>query len=265
MTIANDFDASAADAVPLPRLVPFEAPWAWLAAGWRDLCQMPALSLGYGAAFMAAAALLAISLASADLQAVFPVLVGGFLLIGPLAAVGLYEASRRLTHGEPIRPSHMIRAGTAARGQLLFFGAMLMFAYLVWLRLAFLLLALFLGSTALPPLSEFMHLLLFTPAGLGLLFTGSLTGGAIAAVIFAISAVSVPLLLDRRTDAITATRASLSAIAKNPKPMALWAALIAALMTAGFATLLVGLIVVFPLIGHATWHAYEDIYTARGC
>jgi uncharacterized membrane protein len=260
MTIANDFDASEADAIPSPRLVPFEAPWAWLASGWRDLWDVPALSLGYGAAFALAAAALAASLTARDLQAIFPVLAGGFLIVGPLAAVGLYEASRRLAVGENILPADMFRAGKLARGQLLYFGAMLLFAYLLWVRIALLLLALFLGATTLPPPSEFIQLLLFTPAGLGLLIVGSMVGGGIAAVIFAVSAVSVPMLLVRRTDVVTAARASIAAITKNPKPMALWAALVVALMAAGFATLLVGLVVVFPLIGHATWHAYADIY-----
>jgi uncharacterized membrane protein len=260
MTIASEPGLSAAGAIPPPRLIPFEAPWAWLAAGWRDLCDMPVLSLGYGAAFAIAALMLVASLAAGDLQVLFPVLAGGLLIVGPLSAVGLYEASRRHAAGEPIHPRAIIRAGTAARGQLLFFGALLMLAYLLWVRIAFLLLALFLGTTALPPPSEFVQLLLFTPAGLGLLVVGSMIGGAIAAAIFAVSAVSVPLLLAQPTDAITAARASIAAILKNPKPMALWAALIAALMAIGFATLLVGLVVVFPLIGHATWHAYEDIY-----
>ncbi len=263
MTIAGDTPMIATDTIPPPRMVPFDAPWAWLAAGWRDLWRMPVLSLGYGATFAVAAAVLAASLITRDLQALFPVLAGGFLIVGPLAAVGLYEASRRLASNQTTRPADLLRAGKTARGQLLFFGAILMFTYLLWLRLAFLLLALFLGTTTLPPPSELMQLLLFTPAGLGLLIVGSLTGGVIAAIVFAVSAVSVPLLLAHRSDAVTAARASVAAIQKNPKPMALWAVLIAGLMAAGFATCLVGLIVVFPLIGHATWHAYEDIFALR--
>ncbi len=260
MTIANDLNVSEARMIPTPRLIPFDAPWAWLASGWRDMCHTPALSLGYGAAFALAAAALAASLFARDLQAIFPVLAGGFLIVGPLAAVGLYEASRRLAVGETVRIVDMLSASKGARGQLLYFGAMLLFAYLLWVRIALLLLALFLGATTLPPPAEFMQLLLFTPAGLGLLIVGSIVGGAIAAVIFAVSAVSVPMLLVRRTDVVTAARASIAAIVQNPKPMALWAALVVALMAAGFATLLAGLVVVFPLIGHATWHAYADIY-----
>ncbi len=263
MTIANDIVANQPESIPPPRLVPFDAPWAWLAAGWRDLWHMPILSLSYGFAFTLIAAVLAASLAARDLQALFPALAGGFLIVGPLAAVGLYEASRRLASGEPIRTVDVILAGTATRKQLLLFGAMLMFAYLLWLRIAFLLLALFLGTSALPPVSEFMHVLLFTQAGLGLLVTGSIVGGIIAAIIFAISVVSVPMLLARRTDAVSAVRASFAATLKNLQPMALWAVVIVALMLVGFTTFLVGLIVIFPLIGHATWHAYEDIYAPR--
>ncbi len=263
MTIARATGTIATDAIPQPRLIPFEAPWSWLAAGWRDLWRIPVLSLGYGSAFAIAAAVLAATLAARDLQALFPVLAGGFLIVGPLAAVGLYEASRCLASGEPIHPMGIVRASLAARGQLMFFGALLMLAYLLWVRIAFLLLALFLGTTTLPPPVQFMPLLLFTPAGLGLLSVGSIIGGGIAALIFAVSAVSVPLLVAHRTDAITAARASLAAVASNPKPMALWAALIAALMAVGFATLLIGLVFAFPLIAHATWHAYEDIYAAQ--
>jgi uncharacterized membrane protein len=101
--------------------------------------------------------------------------------------------------------------------------------------------------------------LLFTPHGLGLLVAGTVVGSILAAGVFAISVISVPLLMTRRTDAITAIRASLVAVAMNPKPLALWAALIAGFMALGIATLYAGLVVAFPLIGHATWHAYRDL------
>jgi len=87
-----------------------------------------------------------------------------------------------------------------------------------------------------------------------------MVGGLIASIVFATTAVAVPLLMDLEVDAVTAAKASIAAVVHNPKPMALWAALIVCLMAAGFASLLIGLVVVFPLIGHATWHAYMDIY-----
>ena len=249
-----------ADAIPPPRRIPFDAPWMWLAAGWRDLWRTPALSLCYGALFALAAALILFGLARQQAHALFLALAGGFLLIGPLAAVGLYEASRRLTTGLTVTLMDMLRAGQRAQTQLLFFGAILTFAFLVWMRIAMLLLALFLGSATVPPPAEFMQALLFTSSGLGLLVTGTFCGGLIAAVIYAGSVVAVPILLAYRTDPVTAARASVAAVLANPRPMVLWSVLIAAMMAAGFASLLIGLVVAFPLIGHASWHAFQDLY-----
>jgi uncharacterized membrane protein len=251
------------DGLPPPRRVPFEAPWTWLATGWRDVWTMPHVSIVYGAFFTLAAALLAIGLWVVGAPSLFLALAGGFLLIGPFVAVGLYEASRRLAAGQVPNLGEVVVAGLGARGELAFFGAVLLFAFFVWLQLAFLLLMLFLGTSEVPRASTFMHTLLFTPQGLGLLVVGSLIGGIIAAMIFAISAVAVPMLLEKKIDAVTAARASVAAAVHNPKPMALWAALIVVIMAAGFATLLVGLAISFPLIGHATWHAYADIYGSR--
>jgi uncharacterized membrane protein len=152
-----------------------------------------------------------------------------------------------------------LRAGLHAPGQLGFFGAILAFVYFVWVQVAFLLFMLFLGSKPLPPASEFLPTLLFTPHGLGLLVAGTMVGGALAFLVFAISAVSVPLLMTRPVDAVSAIGVSLAAVVANPKPMALWAALVAGFMALGIATLFVGLAIAFPLIGHATWHAFRDL------
>lgn len=252
------------DPVPVPRRVPFDAPWNWLAAGWRDMWSAPATSLAYGAAFTLATAVLVAGLASLQALSAFLALAGGFLLLGPFLAVGLYEVSRCLARERRVRLGDILWAWRGARGQLGFFGAMLLFAYLAWLQIAFLLLMLFLGSTGLPPPSAFMHELLFTPHGLGLLIVGTAVGGLLAALVFAVSAFAVPMLLVREVDVLTAARASLVGVALNPKPMALWAGLIAVIMAAGLAALLAGLVLAFPLIGHATWHAYEEIYGDQG-
>jgi len=239
--------------------VPFDAPWNWLAAGWRDVWAAPRISLAYGVLFALLSVGLMLGLLVTGLPALMLVLAGGFLLVGPVAAVGLYEASRRLEAGRSVDFGEVIRAGLNAPGQLGFFGAILAFLYFVWLQLAFLLFMLFLGSRGLPPPSEFLPTLLFTLNGLGLLVVGAVVGAVVATVAFAISVISVPLLLTRRADAVTAIAASLTAVVLNPKPMALWAALIAGFMVLGIATLSVGLIFAFPLIGHATWHAYREL------
>lgn len=248
------------DGVPPPRIVPFDAPWVWLSAGWRDMWQTPALSLIYGAAFAVAAAAMAAGLSWLSLAPAFPVLAGGFLLIGPLVAVGLYEISRCNALGQSVSLGSVVQAGLAARGQLSFFGAALLLIYFFWMQIAALLFMLFLGSSSLPPPSEFMRTLLFTPQGLGLLVAGSVVGAVLATVVFAISCVGVPMLYVRSVDVMTAARASIAAVAANPQAMLLWAGLIVVMMGAGFATLLIGLVLAFPLIGHATWHAYEAIY-----
>ncbi len=261
MAQASSRDA-AARAV-LVRRVPFDAPWAWLAAGWRDMWTVPQVSLAYGAVFACVSAGLTAGLMVSGLESLVLALGGGFLLIGPIAAVGLYDTSRRLAGGEPVTLGDVSRSILSAPGQLGFFGAILAFAYFVWLELASLLFMLFLGSKPLPPASEFVPTLLFTPAGLGLLVVGTIVGAAIAALVFAISAVSVPLLTVRRIDAVTAMQTSLAAVRLNPQPMALWAGLIAGFMALGLATVFVGLVIVFPLIGHATWHAFRDLVRAE--
>jgi uncharacterized membrane protein len=257
--IARRASAAPAGGVRVRR-VPFDAPWIWLAAGWRDLWTVPHISLTYGALFAVLAAALVLGLTVGGLEALILALGGGFLLIGPVAAVGLYETSRRLQDGQPITLAAVLKSALAAPGQLGFFGAILAFSYFVWLQLALLLFMLFFGGgKPWPPASDFLPTLLFTPHGLGLLVTGTIVGGLLAALVFAISVVSVPLLMTRRMDAVSAISASLAAVVLNPKPMALWAGLIAAFMALGLATLFAGLIIAFPLVGHATWHAFRDV------
>ena len=250
----------ATDQPPVPRRVPIDAPWMWLAAGWRDMWCVPFISLGYGALFALGAALLSGLLLRFQALSLLLPLAGGFLLIGPFLAVGLYAASRQLSSGANVRLAAVAWSWTAARGQLGFFGVALLIVYFGWLQAAFLLLMLFLGGAGLPPPDQFMHTLLFTPRGLGLLVVGTIVGSLLATLVFAISAFAVPMLLARSLDAVTAARASVAAVALNPKPMALWAGLIAVIMAAGFACLLIGLVIAFPLIGHASWHAYVDVF-----
>ncbi|MFM9940121.1 MAG: DUF2189 domain-containing protein [Hyphomicrobiaceae bacterium] len=252
-----------ADVIPAPRIVAFDAPWAWLGAGWQDLWANPRLSLTYGAVFAAIAAGLTFGLFAIDALPLFLALCGGFLLLGPLFAVGLYEASRRRERGDHPTLREVAMAPLFARGQLAFAGALLLVIFFLWLRAAFLLLMLFLGGSGIPPPSEFTRLLLFTPHGLGLLVVGTAVGAILAAFVFATTALSIPMLASRRVDVFTAAVASVRAVLLNLKPMALWAALIVVIMAAGFATVLAGLVIAFPLIGHATWHAYADVFAPR--
>jgi uncharacterized membrane protein len=239
--------------------VPLDAPWVWLAAGWRDLWSVPRISLLYGAVFAAVAVCLTTGLMLAGYESLMLALAGGFLLVGPVAAIGLYETSRRLETLQPLDPASILLAGLRAPGQLGFFGAILAFLFVLWVQIAFLIFMLFMGGQALPSADQFVPTLLFTPRGLGLLVTGTLVGAVLAFLVFGISVITPPLLMTRQIDAVSAIRASLMAVALNPKPMLLWASLIAGFMALGIATLSIGLIVIFPLIGHATWHAFRDL------
>jgi uncharacterized membrane protein len=241
------------------RRIPFDAPWYWLAAGWRDLWTAPLISIGYGVLFALIGLGLTVGLTEVGWQALMLPLAGGFLLVGPLVAVGLYEVSRRLERGETVGIQDVVTAMRNAPGQVRFFGVVLGFAFFVWGNLAFTLLMSFLGTTGVPPLSEVVPTLLFTPKGLGLLVVGTAVGGILASIVYAISAISVPLLMTREVDVVTAMLASLEAVLENPLPMALWGALIAGFILLGILTAFVGFVVAFPLIGHATWHAFRAL------
>jgi uncharacterized membrane protein len=241
------------------RKVPFDAPYSWLAAGWRDMWRVPRVSLAYGVLFALLGLLLAVGLTQVGLLSLILVLAAGFILVGPMLAAGLYETSRRLEKGEPVSLASTLRAGFFGGGQLAYMGLFLMLIYLAWVEIALLLFMLFLGPEPMPPPEAFVPTLLLTPRGLGLLIVGTGVGMALAATVFAVSAVAVPLLMIERIDVVTAALTSIAACRKNPKAMALWAALIAGAMLLGFVTLFFGLVIMFPLIGHATWHAFRNL------
>lgn len=246
------------------RRVPLDAPWDWLARGWRDLCALPLMSLSYGAFFCLAAWIIFLVLSRLDAVSLIPVLAGGFVLVAPLLAAGLYEMSRLREKGEQIRVREVFNACVPAIGRLGFFGVLLFFAYFLWVELAFVLLSLFLGGAGAPDPSEFVQAVLFTNAGVGLLFTGTFTGALLAAMVFSISSVAVPLLLVKDVDAVTAMATSVRAASLNTGTMLLWATLIAGYMVLGLATLFVGLVAIFPLLGHATWHAFRALVKIDG-
>jgi uncharacterized membrane protein len=249
-----------------------DEPWRWLEKGWADLWHRPALSLGYGLVFTLCGLGILMVLFQFHALALAPVLIGAFALIGPLLAVGLYEKSRRIEREEPLSAGAIMLVRTPAPLQLAYLGGLLMLVVLVWFELAAVLFALFFSESGLPPLvsarglpplQEWTNTLFYTPSGLTFLAIGSVVGGAIAATVFALTAVSVPALMHRRTDFVSAILVSLQAVRDNPWPMLLWAWLILIIIGFGLVTLTVGLIFTFPLIGHATWHAYRAIVVDR--
>jgi uncharacterized membrane protein len=244
--------------LPTIRRIDGEQPWLWLAAGWRDLCRHPAISLSYGAAFTLASYALTAALVYFDLLVLLLPLAAGVVFVGPMLAVGLYEMSRRIETGAPIRAHDVVFVATRSPTQIAFIGLILVFFMLAWVRLATLLFALFFGPVT-PPLDQLLNTLLFSLQGLSFLAVGGAVGGVLALLAFAISAISIPRLMAQDTDAITAIATSVAAVSRNFWPMLLWGWLIAMLTAIGVVTFYFGLILTFPLIGHATWHAYRSL------
>jgi uncharacterized membrane protein len=244
--------------------IDLEAPWRWLAKGLADLAAMPQISLAYGAVFALAAVGLWLGLGTLGWQSLMLALAGGFLLVGPVMAVGLYEASRQRAEGGKPGLAEVVFSGFRSIDQLSLLGLALGLVFMIWVQLAFLLFMLFFGDQPFPPIDQFVPRLLFTWQGVTLLVVGSIAGACLAAIVFSISVISAPMLIDRPVGATSAIFASLNATTLNIKPMALWAVLIAVFMAVGIATLCIGLVVIFPLIGHASWHAYREIVDVPG-
>ena len=245
------------------RKIPLDRPWTWLANGFSDLRRAPLVSLGYGILFAAAGYLLIGSLWALGWIYLTLPLAAGFLIVGPLFAVGLYEISRRLRTGEPIGFGETLSAWQRNGGQIGLMGVALLLIMFAWLRLAAMIFMLFFGLEP-PSLETLLQQTVLSPDALPFLITGTIVGAVLALVTFAISVISIPLLLDRpEANVVTAITTSVDAVKTNPAPMLFWAALIVLFVGAGLATLLLGLIVTLPLIGHASWHAYHDL-TGQG-
>ncbi|MCX8507450.1 MAG: DUF2189 domain-containing protein [Rhodobacteraceae bacterium] len=228
----------------------------WLAAGWADLRAHPAQSLTYGLAVFALSALVILGLIWVGLPwLIFPAL-SGFLVVGPLLAIGLYEKSRRRHSHARATLAQMLLVRPASGGQLVFSGLLSCLLVMLWLRAADLLYALFFGMLPFPGFDHILAQLLTTPRGLALILTGSAVGGLFAAFAMAISLFSIPMLLERRVDALTALGTSFAITTQNLRAVLPWGVIVTIGFVLSAATGLLGLIVIFPLLGHGTWHAW---------
>lgn len=230
----------------------------WLAAGWRDFRKTPGISLTYGGAFVLISFGLVYGLIAAGLGSLVLPLAGGFVMLGPILVVGLYDVSRRLEKNQEPRLNDVFNSFGDSAGQLAAMGVALLIAYLVWVEVALFLFMLFFSLTP-PPLDRFLEDVVFSMNGAPLLIVGSLVGAVFGSVVFSISAISVPLIYDRPIDVITAISSSLLAVRQNWRLMFGWAAMIVLVIACGLLTFLVGLAVALPVLAYATWHAYRDL------
>lgn len=244
---------------PRARNLPWRTAFAWLRAGWSDLWQNPLPSLLYGLGVFVVSAWIVWALFRFDYEYVLFPALAGFMVIGPLIANGLYEKSRRLEAGMPTSYARMIFVRPRSGHQALFMGVLLLGLFLLWMRAAVLIWALFFGIVPFPGTDLIVPMLFLTPTGWAVLLVGSAVGALFAAFSFAISIFAVPMLLTERTDAMSALGISLAMVWNNLSVMLVWGGIVLVLFIVSIMTGFLGLIVVFPLLGHATWHAYRTI------
>lgn len=249
-----------ASTMPAVRTVGIAAPFRWLAAGFDDFRAHPLPSVFYGACFAVMGWLVFVVFQHATPYV--SALVSGFFLVGPFLATGLYALSRRRERGEPVWLAPTLDAWRPNVGAIGVFALILAVVLLVWARASLVVFALFYTSE-MPSVQGFLAQVL-KPSNLEFLLAYACVGGFFALLVLAISAVSVPMMLDRGTDGVVAVLTSLRAFGANVVPMLVWGALIVLVVAAGFATFFVGLVVAVPVIGHATWHAYRALVVPAG-
>ncbi|EJW13733.1 hypothetical protein A33M_0063 [Rhodovulum sp. PH10] len=231
-----------------------------LAAGLRDFQSAPLYGLAFGAVYAGGGLLIVLSALAAGVGYLAYPLAAGFALIGPFVAVGLYEVSRRREVGDPLRWRLVLGTVLEQRNRELGWMAFVtLFVFVVWMYQVRLLIVLMLGLRSFTSLQEFLVVVTTTPEGWLFLLIGHVVGAALALVLYALTVVSFPLLLDREVDFITAMITSVRAVVASPKPMIGWAAVIVLLLVVACLPGFLGLLLVLPILGHATWHLYRRI------
>jgi uncharacterized membrane protein len=243
--------------LPLAQLR-FSDPVQWLKLGWADFQRCPRIGLFYGLCFfvMGHALLALFQKAPQYLLA----LSAGFLLMGPFLCLGLYDASKAMqthTHRPSLRAS--LAAWRPTRSTMAIFAGVLLILEMLWGRAA---LVVFAVSFNTMPEKANLLAMLFDPQNIGFLITYTVVGGVFAGLIFVTSVISIPMIMDRRVDAVSAGLTSIRACVQNPGVMLFWGALITGSIVLAMLPAFLGLFIVGPVIGHATWHAYRHIVPA---
>jgi uncharacterized membrane protein len=231
-----------------------------IAKGIEDFNAKPSHPLFVGLIYPFAMLLaLGVTLSQTLLPFAFP-LVSGFALLGPFVAIGLYELSRKRERGEEIswRDAFAV-AASPAWPEILKLGAILLALFLLWMSAAAILYLLTIGGAPIASLGDFVDRVFTTQAGWTMIVVGNGIGFFFAVVVLSISVTSFPMLLDRHVSAGKAVSASVAAVRKNPVTMSIWGLIVVGSMMVGALMALVGLVVVMPVLAHATWHLYRKV------
>jgi len=230
-----------------------------LAAGLRDFQAKPFFGILFGALYAAGGMTIVLSVAAFGMSYLAYPLAAGFALIGPFVAAGLYEVSRRREMGQGTT-ARDIWSAIRQRSEIGWMAFVSVFVFIMWMYQVRLLMALFLGlNVSFASLREFITAVLTTNEGLLFLVIGNLDGAVLSLILFSLTVVSFPLLLDREVDFVTAMITSVRAVVMNPMPMIGWAALIVVLLIISAMPFFLGLLVTLPVLGHTTWHLYRKL------
>ena len=232
-----------------------EAPMRWLEKGFEDFKNNLGLSLLYGGVIAAIGAILALSTKFSPSFIIGA--ITGFVIVGPFAAIGLYDMAREMEFDRKPQLHHAISALKKNTGTLLTFAFALGFLHTIWTRLTGLLLGMFFEDLNIS--SGNLLEVLSQPSSILFLALFMLIGAVVVSFAFAISVISIPMIMHRDVDLVTAAVTSLRVVKTNPRKMFTWAAMIGTIMLLGMATAFIGLIVAFPIVGYASWHAYRDM------
>ncbi len=235
------------------------------AAGLRDFQRAPRFGLLLGTFVAVGGILIVASLTALKMVYLAYPIAAGFAIIAPHLATGLYVVSRELEHGRPAPGLGFIWRTVMNRSEVRWMGFVTLFIFIMWMYQVRFLMAIFLGmSGADASLREFLTMILTTSEGLTFLAIGNLVGAAISLLIFTLTVVSFPLVLDRDVDLVTAMVTSVRAVAASPGPMIGWAAIIVVTLVISALPMFVGLIVTLPVLGHTTWHLYRRVVVPEG-
>lgn len=230
------------------RIVSWNRPFAWLRAGWKDFRAVPRISRNYGLFIFVVSALMAALAWRVGGWVLLLAMLTGFVFVAPLLAFALYSISRQLAEGLKPSLTYTLQAARRPFANAMVYGLVLLIVFLVWAR-AGSMVHIFFPFESEPSWTD-------VATFLGI---GSAVGAIFAGFTFAASAFSLPMLANRDVDVVTAVVSSINATLRNKPAMIVWAALIVALTAIGMATALLGLIIIIPWLGYATWHAYRDV------
>ena len=236
--------------------IPLLQPFKWLRLGWQDVRKSWGASLGYGALTVAVGWTLLVFCATHPYFVAAA--ITGFLLVGPLMSSGLCEISRRFTQGLPATFDDSLGTFVRNRDSLFEFGILLAACAAGWFLISALLLNSVFAISA-PDMRETLYRGFVDSANRSQILGYVAIGGVLAAAVFAVSVIAIPLMIDRGATPGQAMRASIRATLSNLPAMLLWSAMILILTVVGYASLLLGLLLIIPLLGHATWYAYKDM------